>query len=48
MAALFNRKIEMDEAGNMTDVVASAGFYLWLASMAALAAAQAVNLKASN
>jgi hypothetical protein len=42
LAALVNRTIEMDEAGNKTAVIAGAGFYLWLAGMLALAAAQLV------
>jgi len=40
LLALLNHRIEMDEAGNMTDVVPGAGFYLWLASIMSLAAAQ--------
>jgi hypothetical protein len=39
LVALTNRTIEMDESGQRTDVVPGLGFYLWLASMVALAAA---------
>ncbi|MBZ5610541.1 MAG: hypothetical protein LAP38_19945 [Acidobacteriia bacterium] len=42
LVALAIRTIEVDEAGNRTAVVPGFGFYLWLASMLALAAAQVV------
>jgi len=40
LVTLVNRTIETDESGNKVSVVAGLGFYLWLASMVALAAAR--------
>jgi hypothetical protein len=39
LVALANRTIEMNEGGDRTAVVPGLGFYLWLASIAASAAA---------
>lgn len=39
LVTLANRTIEINEAGDRTNVVAGPGFYLWLASLLALAAA---------
>jgi hypothetical protein len=42
LVTLVNRTIEINEGGDRTAVVVGPGFYLWLSSLVALAAAQLV------
>ena len=45
LVALVNRTIEMDEAGNKSAVVPGFGFYLWVASLVALAGAHLIRME---
>jgi len=45
LVTLVNRSIEMNEGGDRADVVPGLGFYLWMASLVTLAAAQVLRMQ---
>ncbi|MEO8130576.1 MAG: hypothetical protein ABI822_25975, partial [Bryobacteraceae bacterium] len=47
LVTLVNRTIEINEAGDRMAVVVGLGFYLWLGSLVALAAAQLIRMQRS-